>query len=73
MAYWQIQKTSNTSRWLQSRPATLRDLYDILLTSNNKAPRELFEKPKTGIDPTMRKHWNKQTDSTHSAISWWTG
>jgi hypothetical protein len=73
MAYWQIQKTADPSRWYQSRPATIRDLYDILLTSKGKQPRGLFDQKQTTIDATTRKHWSETTGSTQKSISWWTG
>jgi len=73
LAYWHIQKEASPNRWLLSSPATLRDLYDILLTSNGKAPRELFETGRRNVDPNTRRAWAKQTGSSAEAVDWWAG
>jgi hypothetical protein len=71
LAYWNIQKEASTARWLQSRPATLRDVYDMLMMSRGKAPKSLFnEKPKA-VDPSVVKQWAKGTGSNADAIRWW--
>lgn len=68
LAYWHIQKKETTARWLQSRPATLRDLYDIVLTNNGKAPKRLFSSPKKALNSEIVDAWSKSTGSSRAAI-----
>jgi hypothetical protein len=72
LAYWQIQKKPSEARWLLSSPATMRDLYDILLTHHGKAPRSLFSGgKKSTIDPQVKKAWANTTGSDAGAVDWW--
>ena len=73
LAYWHIQHENTPDRWYLSRPATMRDILDILNASRGKAPRPLFGSPRSsvgGVDHLTRRAWEKTTKSTPAGIDW---
>jgi len=67
-----IQHSDDSARWLQSTPAGLRDLLNILQTSAGKPPAGLFKNSGgQSLSQSVKKGILKKSGSTAEGLSFW--